>query len=139
MNKAVKENAFKELEIKKESHSKVKHLKHFKLEMQNYLKPNKLKINQEDAQAIFKLRSRMTEVKENFKGKYFTHECELCNEEEETQEHIFTCKEILKNKKDDAKLPEYKKILEGNAKSQLEIANIFKENMKIRNEIIDKR
>ena len=47
LNKAVKENAFKELEIKKESHSKVKHLKHFKLEMQNYLKPNKLKINQE--------------------------------------------------------------------------------------------
>ena len=67
------------------------------------------------------------------------NECELCNEEEETQEHMFTCKEILKNKKDDAKLPEYKKILEGNAKSQLEIANIFKENMKIRNEIIDKR
>ena len=79
LNKAVKENAFKELEIKKESQSKVKHLKHYKLEMQNYLKPNKLKINQEDAQAIFKLRSRMTEVKENFKGKYFIHECDLCN------------------------------------------------------------
>ena len=96
-----------------------------------------MKINQEDAQTIFRLRSRMTEVKCNYKGKYDTFECDLCSEEEETQEHLLTCKQIMKNKQDVKKTPEYKKIFERDVRIQLEIANIFNENMKIRQEIID--
>ena len=35
------------------------------------------------------------------------------------------------------KLPEYKKILEGNVKNQLEIVNIFNENLKQRKDMLD--
>ena len=31
-----------------------------------------------------------------FKGIYDSYECEVCNKEEETQEHILNCKEINK-------------------------------------------
>ena len=42
--------------------------------MQRYLKSSKEKIKQEEAQTIFKLRSRVTDVKINLRGKYETLE-----------------------------------------------------------------
>ena len=51
----------------------------------------------------------MTEVKENFKGKYFTHECELHNDEEENI--YLQGKKYKKLKKCDQNI---KKILERN-------------------------
>ena len=62
--------------------------------MQRYLKPNKLKISQEDAQTIFKLKSRVTDVKTNFRGRYDSFECDVCKKEEETQEHIINVKKF---------------------------------------------
>ena len=61
--------------------------------MQNYFKQNKIKKKQEDAQTMFKIRSRILEVKANYNGKYETYECDLCNEEEETQEHLLKQRE----------------------------------------------
>ena len=61
----------------------------------------------------------MVEVKANYKGKYETYECDLCKEEEETQEHLLKCRKLNKNMQDAIKLQEYKKILEGNVKNQL--------------------
>ena len=62
--------------------------------MQSYLKSSKLKIRSEEARTIFKLRSRMADVKTNYKGKYKSFECDLCKEGEESQEHLMKCKEI---------------------------------------------
>ena len=106
--------------------------------MQNYLKPNQLKISKDEAITIFKMRSRMTEVKKNYRGKYDNIECDLCNEEEESQEHILKCKEIMKNE-NKVEVPEYDKLLDGSVKFQLEIAKMFNENMKKKKEILDKR
>ena len=47
-------------------------------------------------QSIFKLRSRPTELKVNQKSKYDTYECDACEVEDESQEHILQCKEISK-------------------------------------------
>ena len=66
VKKAVQNKAFEELQKLKESHSKVQKLKYKQLEMQKYLKPNHLKISREDATTIFKLRSRVENVKINF-------------------------------------------------------------------------
>ena len=71
--------------------------------MQRYLKISDVKINQEEVQTIFKMRSRMTDVKTNFRGKYDNFECELCNEEDENQKHMIECREILKHKKTNIK------------------------------------
>ena len=54
-------------------------LKHDKLKMQNYLKADNFRISRKEAQEIFKLRSRMTDVKLNFRGMRETLECDICN------------------------------------------------------------
>ena len=94
LNCAVKGKAFLDLEDKKKSHSKV--VKHAKLEIKRYLKANKMKINQDEAITIFKMRSRISNVKVNFRGKYESFQCDVCEEEDENQEHLMKCKEIKK-------------------------------------------
>jgi hypothetical protein len=72
----------------KQKHSKVKELKHVKLETPKYLLPNKYESSKEDIQSIFKIRSRVLDVKMNLKGIYDTYECEVCFKEEESQKHM---------------------------------------------------
>ena len=60
LNKVIKELAFKELNVKKENHSKVKYIMHKTFEMQNYLKSSTIKAKQEETQEIFRLRCRVT-------------------------------------------------------------------------------
>ena len=55
--------------------------------------------------------------------------CDLCDQEEETQEHLFRCTEILKRKVE-IERNDYEKIL---------MTRIFRENMKIRDEILKDR
>ena len=105
--------------------------------MQRYLKPNNLKIKKDEAQTIFKMRSRVTEVKTNYKGNYETYECDLCKMEEESQEHILVCKEILKTRNNDKKPPEYKNIFNGNTGLQLEVAQYFDENLRRRKKMLN--
>ena len=92
LDKMIKEYAFQELNIKKDSHSKVKNIEHKRFEMQAYLTANNLKISQIEAQEIFKIRCRVTDVKVNFRGKYINFECEIYNENlEENQEDMLKC------------------------------------------------
>ena len=70
-------------------------LKHKTLQMQKYLKPNKI-ATIEESQEIFKMRSKVTDVKGNFKGKYDSIECNFCNEDK-LQNHIMECKFIKYN------------------------------------------
>ena len=61
VNQAIKEKTFADLEKKKESHSKVKNIIHKRLEIQGYLKPNKIRMKNEEAQEFFRMRGRVTE------------------------------------------------------------------------------
>ena len=63
VNMAIKEKSFKDLEKQKENHSKVMEIKYERLEMQKYLKSNEIRIKVEEAQEIFKMRSRVSDVK----------------------------------------------------------------------------
>jgi hypothetical protein len=137
LNNAVKEKTFKDLQDKKNSHSKVMDIKHTKLEMQRYLKANKSKISQEEAQTIFRMRSRTTEVKLNFRGKHETFECDVCHEEDENQEHLLKCRQINKHKKNERNLPDYEKLFGNNLKDQIEIAKCVIENLKIRKKLVE--
>ena len=66
--------------------------------MQKYFKASRIKITQEEIQTIYKLRSRMIDVKVNFKGKYENLECQGCKSEGESQKHVFECIEIMKKR-----------------------------------------
>ena len=69
--------------------------------MRNYLSSHSLLTLQEKKEA-FKIRTRMTETKTNFKNKYDEYNCVACEKKnqihEETQEHIYFCKNINENK-----------------------------------------
>ena len=133
LDRATQDKALEELNKKKINHSKGKDLKYGTLEMQKYLKPNHIKSKKEDAITIFKLRTRMSDVKANFRMKYENIECQLCNEqEEETQLHIFTCKINCRENNID-----YEKIFGKDVEYQLEIARIFEENIRIRDKILE--
>ena len=135
INKAIISKAFERLINLKENHSKVKHLAYSNLKMQNYLKPSRVMITQNEIQTIFKLRSRVTDVKQNFKAKYENLECRNCKVEEESQHHVYECWEIIKNKKDKTKMIEFDKIFGENSKYQAEIARNFLEILEIRRKI----
>ena len=62
-----------------------------------YLK--KMKTN--EAVLIMRTRLNMLDLKANFRGKYETDICGLCNEKEDTTEHLFTCKELVSEKGED--------------------------------------
>ena len=123
--------AIERLEKLKSLHSKVNHIKHGFIKMQNYLKSNGIQITKEERQLIFKMRSRVTDLKMNFKRKYEDFKCIACNEEEETQKHVLECKEIQK-KQPNLKVLEYEKLFDGNLNDKIQIARNFKEKMDIR-------
>ena len=107
LNKAVKSKALEELNKIKQKHSKGKELKYSYLEMQKYLRPSQINITYEDAITIFRIRSRMTDVKVNFKGKCENLACQICKQENESQHHILICEKISTEK-----TLEYHKIFE---------------------------
>ena len=78
LNEAIEQKTFCDLEEKKENHLKVRNIKYLRLKVQKYLKPNDLKIKLEEAHEIIKRRSRVSNVKTNFKGNYQSFECKVC-------------------------------------------------------------
>ena len=141
LRKSIEEKALEYLNGKKSSHSKVMKLKHEVLQMQTYLMPNKAKISREEKQLIFSMRSEVTEVKMNFKRMHENYECEVCDEEVETQEHIIECKSLLNmnENSNEISIPKYEKLLDGTPRDKIEIARLFKANMNKRKLFMDNR
>ena len=133
---SIEKKALMELQNRKSNHSKVSHLQHFGIKMQKYLLPNNLKMTQEECQLIFKLRCRVTEVKTNMKGSYENFQCDLCNNEEETQEHILDCMKIVSMRNEKDVINKLEKIYNGKVREQINVARVFKENMNIRKKIL---
>ena len=89
IKQSIQQKALNYLENLKNSHSKVMHLQHSALRMQKYFLPNKFKKTQEEIQLVFKLRSRMTDVKTNMKGIYDTYMNAKCVIKKKKTKHIF--------------------------------------------------
>ena len=66
--KACKDYTLRELNFEKEKHEKGENLTYNELQMQSYLTTSKLSAN--DAKFLFKIRSRMLDVRTNFEGMY---------------------------------------------------------------------
>ena len=115
----------------KANHSKVMHLEHLNLKMQNYLMPNENNVKIEESQLIFKLRCRTTEVKMNMKSFYESYECRACGNENESQKHIINCKILIEMNKESDNIVEYEKIFSDCVKEQKMICKQFNRNMKI--------
>ena len=73
----------------------MKNVQYTRLEMQEYLKEKC--ITPAQAKIIFRLRTRMENFSENFKGGKPTKACPLCLASTDTQSHSFECQVLLKN------------------------------------------
>ena len=109
--------------------------------MQDYLAPSNEKISKEESQFIFKFRSKMVNVKANYKNLYQTYECSNCNSENETKEHIYNgCKAIQKEELSYKKeKPDYHQITSGNILEKQKVARIFMEQMKTRERLMNEK
>ena len=138
LNKAILNMSLTRLNEIKANHSKVQKLGHEKLKMQNYLKANNHKMSQNESETIFKMRSRVSNVKTNYRGRFENFECSLCNEDMETQQHIIECKSIRNVKKTEHENVNYENLYGENVKQQLKIAKLFIENMNIKSKLEQK-
>ena len=91
IKKSCRSKAFDDLLLKKEGYSKGNNLEYGELKMRSYLKSEF--INSNDAKTIFKFRSRMLNVKNNFRGSHQNNlNCPLgCPNQIDSQIHLIFC------------------------------------------------
>ena len=108
---AVKKEAFEYLTDLQQEKSKIKDLKYGGLEMQPYLRAGRNTTIQEKCQ-IFRSRTRMLDLRANFKVGQVDLSCTKCDTgEEETQPHLLTCPS-LSDTSLVTEVPEYEQLLD---------------------------
>ena len=97
MKQKIDEKAFLFLNQKKQKHSKVLHINHKALEMQNYLKPENVNSIQM-SKFVFSARTRMLDLGANFPKKYEGKtKCRLGCDQLDSQEHLLDCPHLIEN------------------------------------------
>ena len=92
LNEQIAATALKYLNAEKQTLSKVAHFSYPRVEMQAYLVNPHMSLKQK--QLAFKWRTRMIKVGWNYGNK---GQCPLCWDADDTQEHLFYCKNITDN------------------------------------------
>ena len=75
----------------KNTHSKARNIRYDKLQLQSYLKSGNTNLTIKEKQFVYSARTRMLDIKGNFKTKEIDILCRKCNIAEELQEHIVVC------------------------------------------------
>ena len=122
------------LNKKKAEHSKVLHLSHTNWEMQNYMKPNTMLT--EEAKFIFLLRTRMLDVRVNFKNKHKDINCPNCKEHPDDQPHLLTCTKLTDGASVARPNLRYENIFESDVQKMLEVSRLLNTNFKIRKQLL---
>ena len=92
--------------------------------MQNFLEGSELETAEK--KFLFQMRSRMLDVKCNFKNNHSDLSCPLCSLKEDDQKHILECPVLLQNIKDVAiETVNYDDIFEDDIYKQAKILRIF--------------
>ena len=89
LDKRIPEVAFEYLHDKAVSHSKVRHEAYKNLDGMQYFTDSRFSADQ--ANLLFKFRTRMFDVRNNFRNNYGCTSCPLCGVHEDTQEHLLSC------------------------------------------------
>ena len=137
VKKAVEITAVAWLLSEKAKKSKLKELEYEKLECQNYLRSSELETREK--KLLFQIRTRMIDVKANFKNHYSDIFCPLGCENEDDQTHVLHCKILLQNNNDITTCNvEYSDIFHEDISRQVRILRIFNKLWKIRRNIMIK-
>ena len=123
----------------KAKHSKLDSIQYKGFETQAYLKSNS-ELNNDEKYLLIKLRTRMCEMKANYKNKYNDIQCDLCKSSIDEQSHLFYCEKILQNCKNMAEnlTIEYEDIFSPNIHKQVQATRLIKEAWVVREKLIIK-
>ena len=128
--------AMEDLSKLKNKHSKVEHIVHRKLELQNYLKPNIL--TNSEAKFGFHTRTRMVRVRTNYSQSHKEHFCPICKDvsNKDTQPHLLVCNKLVEENILAQEVPDYEHLFSDNLEKQVKIIQILQTNFKKRTRIL---
>ena len=112
------------LNSEKSKHSKVLHISHTSMEMQDYLCPNEMSV--QEAKFVFQLRSRMVEVRTNYGGSHPDLRCPLCMMEHDTQKHLLECVKLDGVGELVSVLPEYEDLFSRKLEPKVKVSRILR-------------
>ena len=123
VKKAVSDKTFEYLKGEKDKLSKIQNIVYDKFGIQEYLLPNQTSSRM--AKFIFNSRSRMLDVKCNYKNRYKEYQCPTGCGSIDTQQHLLVCEKladsaIVKN------LPEYDDLFSKDVEKMVNLASILK-------------
>ena len=115
----------------KSKHKKVSHILHKELKTQNYLKASE-NIDTKLAKFIFHARTRMLNVKENFRNRYSNEKaqtnCALGCPEPDSQQHLLVCNKLdNQNMIEKEQQPEYQDLFSESSQKQSMVALILQD------------
>ena len=134
VNEKVKKAALKYLNEEKSKHTKVLHIVHNEMKMQEYFSPNVITI--QEAKFLFLIRCRMLEVRNNFSGSYSDLKCPLCRLCEDSQKHLLECSKLAEEGELVTKIPEYDDLFSGNLMQKVEVARTIIAKYKMRRKLL---
>ena len=94
VHKAITKIAFENLLEKAKTHSKLREDLYTNLKGMDYTRDSRF--TTEEVNTLFKFRTRMFNVRNNFRNQYRSTnlQCPLCETSEDSQEHLFECPKI---------------------------------------------
>ena len=104
--------------------SKTSHIQHGIIGMASYLKPNQISV--QEAKFVFTLRSRMLDIKCNYRGKYSDVLCPSCKQEDDTQQHLLVCSSLNMGGLLAGSLPDYNDLFSDDLSKQVQLSSIMK-------------
>ena len=123
------------LNNKKAEHSKVLHISHTSWEMQPYLKPNS--ISSQEAKFIFLLRTRMLDVRINYRNRYKDIRCPNCEDFPDDQAHLLLCTKLCSGTSvANRPTPDYDNIFNTDLGKMVEVSRLIHSNFKKRKQLL---
>ena len=124
--------ALKYLQELKKKHSKSRNIPSDKIEVKQYFSDRRF--SKEEVQLLFTLRTKLLDVKQNFKSQFKNLQCRICEDKNsiEDEDHILKCVKFNDNEDNISFSDVY-----GNADDQLKAVKIFKKIMRRRQVYLD--
>ena len=131
VRKSINVAAFKWLLNQKKDKSKVMDIEYKSLKIQEYLVSSNLVTREK--KFLFQLRMRMIDVKINFRNSHAEISCPLCEDVEDTQQHVLKCPFLVTNQLVMASSGiAYDHIYQDDVQKQSDVTRVFMEFWKIR-------
>ena len=130
----IQKKAIEYLNAKKADHSKVMDLTHNRWEMQPYLKPNEIQIH--EAKFIFQLRTRMVDVRLNYRNRYSDTICPNCKAAPDDQPHLLECTLLVDTTAVASSTIKYESLFNSDLQEVVKVSRLINTNFRKRKQIL---